>query len=127
VLKMVEVLKRGEVLSVMGDRMLGEDRNGVNVEFMGGTVTMPFSAYKLASATGAPIVVLFSYKTAAAKYELKLYKTIRVPPGLGRGSNVFQPYVTEFAETLEVFCAEHPFQFFNFFDMWQNQPPDQNS
>ncbi|SDZ76706.1 Predicted acyltransferase, LPLAT superfamily [Desulfuromusa kysingii] len=126
VLKMVEVLKRGEVLSVMGDRMLGEDRNGVDVEFMGGTVTVPFSAYKLASATGAPIVVLFSYKTAAARYELKLYKTIRVPPGLGRGSNVFQPYAREFAETLEVFCAEHPFQFFNFFDMWQNQPPDQN-
>ena len=126
VLKMVEVLKRGEVLSVMGDRMLGEDRNGVDVEFMGGTVTMPFSAYKLASATGAPIVVLFSYKTGADSYELKLYKTIRVPPGLGRGNSVFRPYVREFAETLEVFCSEHPFQFFNFFDMWQNQSPDQN-
>ncbi|WP_321389645.1 DUF2062 domain-containing protein [uncultured Desulfuromusa sp.] len=126
VLKMVEVLKRGEVLSVMGDRMLGEDRNGVDVEFMGGTVTMPFSAYKLASATGAPIVVLFSYKTGSARYELKLYKTIRVPPGLGRGRHVFQPYVREFAETLEIFCAEHPFQFFNFFDMWQNQPFDKN-
>ena len=126
VLKMVEVLKRGEVLSVMGDRMLGEDRNGVEVEFLGGRVTMPFSAYKLASATGAPIVVLFSYKTGVASYELKLYKTIRIPSGLGRGSSVFQPYVREFAETLEVFCAEHPFQFFNFFDMWQNQPSDKN-
>ena len=126
VLEMVEVLKRGEVLSVMGDRMLGEDRNGVEVEFMGGTVTMPFSAYKLASATGAPIVVLFSYKTGSDSYELKLYKTIRVPSGLGRGNNVFRPYVREFAETLEVFCSEHPFQFFNFFDMWQNQPADQN-
>jgi len=124
VLEMVEVLKRGEVLSVMGDRMLGEDRNGVAIEFMGGTVTMPFSAYKLASATGAPIVVLFSYKTAADSYALKLYKTIRVPSGLGRGNSVYKPFVREFAASLEDFCREHPFQFFNFFDMWQNQPSE---
>ena len=125
VLKMVEILKRGEVLSVMGDRMLGEDRNGVEIPFMGGMVTMPFSAYKLASATGAPIAVLFSHKTAADSYELTLYKTIRVPSGLGRDSSVFQPYVRGFADALELFCAEHPFQFFNFFDMWQNQLSDQ--
>ena len=125
VLEMVEVLKRGEVLSVMGDRMLGEDRNGVDIPFLGGMVTMPFSAYKLASATGAPIAVLFSYKSGVDSYALKLYKTIRVPAGLGRGHNVFKPYVKEFAESLELFCAEHPFQFFNFFDMWQNQLSDQ--
>ncbi len=124
VLEMVEALKGGEVLSVMGDRMLGDDRNGVAVEFMGGMVTMPFSAYKLASATGAPIVVLFSYKTGPDSYSLKLYKIIRVPAGLGRGSSIYQPFVREFAESLEDFCREHPFQFFNFFDMWQNQSPD---
>jgi len=119
-LEMIEVLKRGEVLSVMGDRMLGEDRNGVDVEFMGGTVRLPFSAYKLASATRAPIVALFSYKTGPDSYELKLYRTIRVPGGLGRGNEIFVPYVREFGRTLEIFCNEHPFQFFNFFDMWQN-------
>jgi len=125
VLEMMDVLKRGEVLSVMGDRMLGDDRNGVEVEFMGGTVTFPFSAYKLASATGAPIVVLLSYKVGPDSYELKLYRTIRVPAGLGRGKDKFIPYTQEFAETLEGFCREHPFQFFNFFDMWQNSPNNQ--
>ncbi len=119
-LEMVEVLKRGEVLSVMGDRMLGNDRNGVDVDFLGGKVRMPFSAYKLASATGAPILVLFSYKTGADTYELRPWRTIHVPGGLGRGKDVFVPYVDEFAKALETFCREHPFQFFNFFDMWQN-------
>ena len=120
VLEMMEVLKRGEVLSVMGDRMLGDDRNGVDIDFLGGTVTFPFSAYKLASATGAPIVVLLSYKVGPDSYEMKLYRTIRVPAGLGRGKDKFIPYTQEFAETLEGFCEEHPFQFFNFFNMWQN-------
>jgi predicted LPLAT superfamily acyltransferase len=124
VLEMIEVLKRGELLSIMGDRIRTEDRNWVSVDFMGTSVMIPFSAYKLASATGAPIVVLFSYKTGPDSYSLKLYKTIRVPAGLGRGSSVYQPFVREFAESLEDFCREHPFQFFNFFDMWQNQSPD---
>jgi len=119
VLEMLEALKRGEVVSVMGDRMLGNDRNGVEVNFMGGTVTFPFSAYKLASVAGAPIVVLLSYKVGPDSYEMKLYRTIRVPAGLGRGKDKFIPYVQEFADTLEAFCHEHPFQFFNFFDMWK--------
>ena len=38
------------------------------------------------------------------------------------GQNTFE---AEFAETLEGFCREHPFQFFNFFDMWQNSSNNQ--
>jgi predicted LPLAT superfamily acyltransferase len=125
VLEMLDVLKHGEVLSVMGDRMLGDDRNGVDVDFMAGSVTFPFSAYKLASVSGAPIVVLLSYKVGPDSYEMKIYRTIRVPAGLGRRKEKFIPYVREFAETLESFCQEHPFQFFNFFDMWQNGSSNQ--
>lgn len=124
-LEMVEVLKRGEVLSVMGDRMLGNDRNGVAVDFFGAPVRLPFSAYKLASVTGAPIAVLLSAKSGASAYEMKIYETIRVPAGLGRGK-VFAPHACRFAAALEHFCTEHPFQFFNFFDLWreeENPPP----
>lgn len=117
-LEMMAVLKRGEVLSVMGDRMLGDDRNGVSVDFLGGKVTMPFSAYKLAATTGAPVVALFSYKTGADSYQLKLFRTIYVTAGSGRDAQAFVPHTQEFADTLEEFCREHPFQFFNFFNMW---------
>lgn len=119
-LEMLDVLKRGEVLSVMGDRLLGSDKNAVAADFLGGSVPFPFSAYKLASATGAPIAVLFSYKTGPAGYELKLFKVIRVTAGSGRGGAMLAPCVAEFAEALEKFTFEHPYQFFNFFDMWQN-------
>lgn len=118
-LEMIEVLKRGEVLSVMGDRMMGNDRNGVAMSFLGGTVTVPFSAYKLASASGAPVAVFFSAKTGPASYELRLYGVIRVPPALGRKGEVFAPFAADFARHLERYCAEHPFQFFNFYDLWQ--------
>ncbi|MBE0500495.1 MAG: lysophospholipid acyltransferase family protein [Desulfuromonadales bacterium] len=121
VLEMLQALKRGEIVSVMGDRMLGDDRNGVDVDFMGGVVTLPFSPYKLASVTGAPIMVLFSYKVGPKSYALKIYQTMHIPGGLGRRKEKFTPYVREFAQRLEGFCREHPFQFFNFFDMWNNR------
>ncbi len=122
-LEMIAALKRGEVLSVMGDRLLGSDRNGLAVEFLGAQVLFPFSAYKLASATGAPIVVLLSRKNGPAGYALELARVIEVPPGLGRGGEVFRPYVAEAAAALEDYVAENPYQFFNFFDMWDTASP----
>jgi predicted LPLAT superfamily acyltransferase len=120
-LEMIEVLKAGEILSVMGDRMLGSDRNAVAVEFLGAPVPFPFSAYKLASATGAPIGVLLSAKTGIDSYELRLARVIRVPSGLRRGNESFVPYVRQFAETLEEYTQRYPYQFFNFYDMWDSE------
>lgn len=117
-LEMMAVLKRGEVLSVMGDRMLGDDRNGVPVDFLGGRVLVPYSAYKLAAATGAPVVALFSYKTGPASYQLELFRTITAPVSTGRDAQAFVPCAQEFADSLAAFCQRHPFQFFNFFNMW---------
>ncbi len=119
-LEMLDVLKRGEVLSVMGDRLLGSDKNALAADFLGAPVAFPFSAYKLASATGAPIAVLFSYKTGPASYELKLFKIIRAPAVAGRGGAKLAPCVAEFAEALGKFTLKHPYQFFNFYDLWQN-------
>ena len=122
-LEMIAVLKRGEVLSVMGDRLLGSDRNGVAVDFFGDPVLFPFSAYKLASATGAPIAVLLSRKLGPASYTLELAREINVPPGLGRGGEGFRPYAAQLAAALEAYAGQNPYQYFNFFDMWSTPTP----
>ena len=95
---MLGVLKRGEILSVMGDRLLGSERSAVAVDFLGAPVRLPFSAYKMASVTGAPIGVLLSAKTGADRYELRLAKTLRVPGGLGRGGRAFADDARRFAD-----------------------------
>ncbi|MFA5514732.1 MAG: lysophospholipid acyltransferase family protein [Desulfuromonadales bacterium] len=121
-LEMIAALKRGEVLSVMGDRMLGNDRNGIEADFLGAPVRFPYSAYKLASATGAPVAILLSAKTGPDVYALRLCSVLRVPAGLGRKAADFAPFAARFAEILEQYCGEHPYQFFNFFDLWEPSP-----
>lgn len=121
-LEMLHVLKHGEVLCIMGDRAMGGDRGTVEVEFLGGRVRVPVTPYQLASATGAPVVVIFPYKSGPGNYSLQVAKVIRVPAGLGRVPEAYRPYAEAFIRALEGFVGEHPYQFFNFFDMWNQEP-----
>lgn len=117
-IEMIDVLKKGEVLCVMGDRMLGSLSAGVSTSFLGGEVRFPFSAYKVATVTGTPVAVLFSYRTGPGSYRMVLAREIRVPAKKGRGSAALQPHVAQFAGALEDYVRQHPYQFFNFYDMW---------
>lgn len=117
-IEMIDSLKKGEALCVMGDRMLGSLSGGVRAGFLGADVSFPFSAYKVASVTGTPVAVLFSYRTGPGSYRMALAREIRVPTKTGRGSGALQPYVAQFAGALEDYVGQHPYQFFNFYDMW---------
>ncbi len=118
--EMVDVLKRGEILSVMGDRVLGEESNTVTVDFLGAPAPFPVSAYRLAASTGAPIAVVFSRKTGPDSYKLELAEVIRVTGVKGRGAEIFKPFLLRYVDALEGYARKYPFQFFNFFQMWKN-------
>jgi predicted LPLAT superfamily acyltransferase len=117
-LEMINVLKNGEVLCVMGDRVLGDPKNTVSIDFLGEKALFPYSAFKIASATGAPAVIINTYKKDANAFGIDLSKVIYVPENLGRSGENYRPYVEEFVKSLEMYTEEHPFQFFNFYDMW---------
>jgi predicted LPLAT superfamily acyltransferase len=117
-LEMLQVLREGGVLCIMGDRGMGAGT--VPVAFLGGPVRLPFSPYKLASATGAPLAVIFAFEREG-RTAMELAAVIRVPGQLGRKPAAYLPYARQFSLALERFVAEHPYQFFNFYDMW-DQP-----
>ena len=113
-------LRRGEVVCLMGDRMHGtrQSGQGVDVAFLGGNIRIPASGYALASITGAELLMLF---TVREKGVTRVFKAERlsVPAGLPRRDvDVFQPYAQQFAAAMETVVKRHPYQFFNFYDMW---------
>lgn len=122
-LEMLDALGKKHVLCLMGDRAFGSGRNTVDTTFLGGTVKLPFSAYRLASATGAPILVFFSRRTGPGATVHEISRIIRVPAGLGRSGATYRPYAQEFADALEELTRKHPYQLFNFYDMWEHQEP----
>ncbi len=118
-LEMVNALKNGEIVSIMGDRIFGNPKNTVAVEFLGEKALFPFSAFKVASATGTPVVVLFTYKKGANNFGLDLAKVMHIPEKRGRSGEKYKPYVGEYVKILENYTDVYPFQFFNFYDMWE--------
>jgi predicted LPLAT superfamily acyltransferase len=123
---MMGALKQGQIVSVMGDRLYGSDKSNTQVDFLGGQATIPFSAYKLASATGAPVVVFFARKDGPKSYQVQLAKVIRVPQIKGRSAETFVPFAQKFAKVLEAFSQQYPYQFYNFHNMWPAQQPPNN-
>ncbi|EMG38317.1 putative acyltransferase [Desulfocurvibacter africanus PCS] len=123
-LDMIAALKNGEVVCVMGDRTFGSEGSALALPFLGEPAQFPVSAYKLASATGAPVVVMLSHKSGPDSYVLEIARIINVPERLPRGRAGVAPYARQFVQALEAFVGEHPYQFFNFFDMWAGGPAE---
>ena len=119
VLQMIAALKANHVLALMADRVFGSDPNTLQAAFLGAPVHFPVSPYRLASMQGTPIAVVYSYKTGFSSCRVELTRIIRVPAGLGRSNAAYASYLQQFIETLEASVASHPWQFFNFHDMWQ--------
>ena len=113
-------LRRGEVVCLMGARMHGtrQSGQGVDVAFMGGNIRIPASGYALASITGAELLMLFTVREKGVTRVFKAER-LEVPAGLPRRDvAVFQPYAQQFATAMEAVVERHPYQFFNFYDMW---------
>ncbi len=121
-IEMLNVLKKDEILCVMGDRVFGGPSTSLSVNFLNEIALFPFSAYKLASLSQKPIVILYSYKTGPASYQIKIADIINVPGKLGKSKKKYKPYMEIFVKSLEMFTQEQPYQFFNFYNMWDAEP-----
>lgn len=114
-------LKRGELVCLMGDRLPGEAKAAscVEVPFLGGIIRVPINAYALASITGADLLMLFTIRENGVTRAL-LAERIFVPSGLRRHTpSVFLPYAMQFVGAMESVITRYPYQFFNFYNMWQ--------
>ena len=121
-IEMLKVLEKDEILCIMGDRIFKDKEFFIKINFLGKNALFPLSAYKIASIAQKPVVVLYSQKSGPDSYTLNLPKIIHIPPKLGKNKENYKPYVQEFVTSLELFIQEYPYQFFNFYDMWE---PDQ--
>jgi predicted LPLAT superfamily acyltransferase len=119
-MQITDALLRGDIVAMMGDRTFGSDQTVVTASFLGGRVQLPTSPYRMASATGVPVVVMIAPRIGRGSYQLRLAKVIEVPPGLGRNSARYAPYAQQFADCMEQFVQEYPWQFYNFYDLWRD-------
>ena len=117
---MAAILQEGDVLGLMGDRIFGDQGNSVTVDFLGDPVKIPVAPYRLAAMRGTPVAILFSHRTGKSRYRIEMPAIINIPPTIDRNPDTYLPYANEFIGHLTQYTEKHPFQFYNFFHMWES-------
>lgn len=119
-LKVQQAIERGELVGILGDRSR-EDTDTVDVEFMGGTVSLPTGPYLLAAVLKCPIYFVAGLYHAPNRYTLHCEPFAeRVDLPRGKRKQAVQGYVQRYAHQLEKYCRLGPYNWFNFFDFWPN-------
>jgi predicted LPLAT superfamily acyltransferase len=123
--EMMAALHRGEIVCAMADRVFGNVQNAVGVNFLEGTVRVPYSFYRLSAVTGAPIVVAFFPRVGSGQLKSWVFPPIQVEDK-GPKKEGYQPYAQQFIDALAQFCIKYPYQFFNYFDWWSSYATTNN-
>lgn len=117
IVEIMDVLKKGHIVSIMGDRTYGA--KSVEVAFLGEKAWFPFSAFAVAAAVESPVVVLLSNKVSSHKYIVDVSNVIY--PRYDRKYNKQQQlhqWVQNYVEIIEAFVKKYPYQCFLFHDVW---------
>ncbi len=122
-------LGRGEVVCLMGDRIFQPGEPAVDLPFLGKPARFPVGAYRLAAISGAPIAVIFilrgdhgpenSPHPGGENLYLRLAGIIEPVKRNARSADAWKDEAAAYVRHLESVVREHPYQFFNFYDMWR--------
>ena len=116
--------ERGEMLAILGDRSVAQDKT-VTVPFLGREAVFPVGPILAAAALKLPVVLFFGLYMGGNAYEehFELFAE-RVDLGRGDRQEAARQWVRRYAERLEAYCRKAPYNWFNFFDFWQPALPE---
>lgn len=121
-----DALLRDEVVLLQGDRVL-PGQVGVRVAFFDGHIVAPLGPYKLARATGSPVIPCFAPTSAAGRTRIVLGEPFFVEAG--EGSLSVGEAALRVTRLIESFVRRYPDQWLMFEPAWcedQRETPAAN-
>lgn len=115
IFKINSALADGNIVSIPGDRIFGSPRH-ITVDFMGGKANFPLGPFAMAAQREIKVLAVFVIKTSIHTYHAKVVK-LEVPKDIKK-AEVPSCLAIAFAKELEIVVREHPEQWFNFFEFW---------
>ncbi|WP_424246129.1 putative LPLAT superfamily acyltransferase [Elusimicrobium posterum] len=117
-LDIMGALEKNAIICMMGDRVFGGEKNLCEVNFLGSPIKVPAGIYRMAAAFSTPVVVVFFPFKGAGKFDSVIAANFTVED---KGADIknYTPYAQIFADKMEEFCKDFPYQFFNFYNIWE--------
>ena len=113
-LQLRDALGRDEVVLMQGDRVM-PGQKGVTIDFLGRPMRFPTGPVRLALATNAPIVPVFTLHTPDRRIRIVLEEPIIVDDG------ELMPAVRRLAKVIERYVGAHPEQWLLIHRVWEPQ------
>lgn len=122
-------IANGEWVFIAGDRtpLTGVART-TSTLFLGAQAPFPIGPYIIAQALACPVKLMFAYRLseqscARVYFEVLPFAEKIDLPRQGR-QELIRDHVQRFADTLQSHCRRAPYQWFNFYDFWPENPPE---
>src|SRR5690606_34694309 len=113
-----QCIERGELLGTMGDRV-GLNEKSVDVLFFGRKATFPTGPFVLASVLKCPVFLTLGLYNEPNHYALHCEPLVeQVVLSRKERQQDLEKYVQQYAERLEHYCRQEPYNWFNFYDFW---------
>ncbi len=115
---LVNALRAGEIVCFHGDRVVA-GAPFLPIDLFGEPIRMPIGPFQIAALTGAPILPVFCVKPGLFKYHMEGFEPIRLD-GIPRSERQagIENAMKKFAGYTERIAARFPYQWANFFDLW---------
>ena len=115
-----EALKNNGIVCFLADRFISSSK--VTMQFFGEEATFPTGPFEIAAITGTPILPVYSIKDSLTHFTTKSYQPILFENSTkeNRQEHIRQAMET-FITTLEDVAKQHPYQWFNFYDVWERE------
>ncbi|MEM0923291.1 MAG: hypothetical protein AAGF44_00690 [Pseudomonadota bacterium] len=119
-LAVYEALDRGEFVAFLGDRMPDTGiRAQCPVQFLSGEIRVPTSPYIAAMAARVPIFLCFAPRIGHRHYAISFAPLFDGKPVPRAQRDALAGELAQrYADELAVRCRDHPYNWFNFFDIW---------
>jgi predicted LPLAT superfamily acyltransferase len=116
-IEIAAALENKGIVCFMGDRVYGAKNNSLTVDFLGGKIEVPYAAYRIAGALGTPVAVIFFPYKGNGKVDSLVSQTFFVEDK-GSKAHAYLKEAEKFIQSLDSFIEKYPYQFFNYFNMW---------
>lgn len=120
-LQLKDALQAGRMVCIMADRARADER-ALLVEFCGSPARVPEGPWALAAALGVPVILGFGLYRGGKHYSahFELFSERILAPRPQRAAHL-QDCAQRYAQRLEHYARQAPYNWFNFYDYWADE------
>lgn len=112
-------LDRGDLVGMLADRALADEAT-LDYPFLGQPAAFPLGPFRLAAALRRPVFFMVGLYLGGNRYSIH-FELLADFSAIARGERdaAMQRAQARYVERLEHYCRRAPYNWFNFFDVWQ--------